>query len=105
MNLVFLGFLLFSAIVIGGMIKGLLNARRVPVLPENFDCLSPDQTAKVAIDLIERGFFLKHILRNRGVPRNDRDHFKDYAAFLDDTAINVLKDLKGDILNGYVKSC
>jgi hypothetical protein len=95
MNFVFFGFLMLSAVLVALLVKGLIGIRRIPTLPADFGELPPKQAARVAIGLVERGLFLRHILRNSGSPRDNKKHIAEYTSFLDDVAINAIKKLKG----------
>jgi len=95
MNFVFFAFLALSLVLVLLSIRDLVLARRLPVLPDNFGELPPGQAARVAIDLVDRGFFLRHILHNRGLPRDSKKHIAEYTLFLNEAAISAIKDLKG----------
>jgi len=62
------------------------------------DSMSNKEKARYMIKLLEKGYILRHILRNDGPEHNNEQYLKSYCSFLNAETIYIIKSIKGDRL-------
>jgi hypothetical protein len=52
--------------------------------------------ARYMINLLDKGYVLKHILTNTAPEHNDKQYEESYSSFLNAEIIDIIKQVKGD---------
>ena len=100
MNYIFIGFLLVSIIAIILSFRGLISvfntSKTIQSSTQNISDITNQEKARVILNLVISGFFLRHTMENDYPERNDDEHISSYKNFINDEDLqNMIRQTSG----------